>query len=1325
MNGMGDGSEAPDPGKNAREVRLALVLNGGVSLAIWIGGVVSEIDSLRRASDAEHFPKVEGTSRLYRRLLGILEETVTIDVIAGASAGGINGILLGAAIFAGKPLPPELRETWIELGDFRTLLRSPSESDPPSLMKGDEVVLKKLNSVLGGLLEGADGKDCKQPHLYLYVTATDLYGYVCQFRDSTDRAFDEFDYRRTFQFKYARPAKDPWEKDVPVVVAQDLLNVMRAVVDFRDPDAVDLLAQAARSTSSFPVAFEPHRLKFPAVGGEATPGSGEADTAAGPAASEWHWMIDGGVLDNQPFNPVLNQIAVLPPGDLPVKRVVAYVVPYVNERGSLDPSAPEKTSALATYGASGAIPRTLSKLQSLDRVTSDRVEQQIANDDTARLWDTLRGRESTQAATALFSAYVRTRDRAVRRTFAQWADPYFRPGDGVLAEDPTSAPRSLKPPPPASVDPHDGIEALPNEPWLPSAPDWEVTEKQWSWGLAPAERAAAWALLSSRRPRGSPPELAALTQARRELASLAGNLIWDIRAEKELFHYAFTAQPDGDVLKRARDAFVSISFRMPVLQERFAKLDAAIVALNDLLPAERRLPRIRDLLHLEVVRNALTVGDPRVPFPFEFLFMSAGVANSLGHQASEPMEKLAGMKLGHFAGFLKRSWRANDWLWGRLDGVEHVLRATLDVERLQELGWQAEQARELAEIAFPSAGPNDPRALSAVGEAWAKSLLRDQQKKEPKADPVLTDEENQHAPKDQFVIALVKAGNRSSDRGYRDRCLQCCRAALAARIQLEILKEDLERVAETAADDADAGTSKLASGFLWASRFFRRNTELLQVGKRELDTADRVALFKALEIGSDEDPVNEISSRLTLDLAAQGAAVGAAMVAGNRSGLPPSVRAPLATLRAITLALSSVVRLLARSPLVGAALIFVLSVLLVWGLVSPGVLLGSLTPALAILVLIGGTALLTIATGTFEQSISTTKRILAFTVLLGVPLAFALTAKWPGVDGVPGWLDRHVSGWAVTLSAALALAAACVAAARGVLEVSRRAHAQGSTSPTRREKELRAENERLAAALKGHAATETTTQGPRPSHPKRAALEPIRGIPLRWIRTILNVYRALVIAALAALALGFTVDRLSGDSPPEGCPTTGCAGIDWKHVADERRGTFLIVALILVFLLSAAIVELVLPQLQKRLGRPHPVAQYEATLLGSRGRRLLSLLRLPFILSIFDDRVECRQPGVIKRGPTETIRYQQVAQVVVHRGVLWSGLTVETIAGGGFRIDGLRKKDAEAAKAALDSRVASASGPDHGAQLEKLKSLYAAGVLTDTEFAAAERRLLN
>ena len=53
-----------------REIRLALVLNGGVSLAIWIGGVVAEIDRARRAGLGPP-AKADEIVDVYRELLDL------------------------------------------------------------------------------------------------------------------------------------------------------------------------------------------------------------------------------------------------------------------------------------------------------------------------------------------------------------------------------------------------------------------------------------------------------------------------------------------------------------------------------------------------------------------------------------------------------------------------------------------------------------------------------------------------------------------------------------------------------------------------------------------------------------------------------------------------------------------------------------------------------------------------------------------------------------------------------------------------------------------------------------------------------------------------------------------------------------------------------------------------------------------------------------------------------------------------------------------------------------------------------------------------------
>ena len=82
---------------DAEVVRLALVLNGGVSLAVWIGGVTHELDRLRRAFEMEQ-------TSTYARLLRALGCVVRIDVIGGASAGGLNGAMLASAIAYGRSL---------------------------------------------------------------------------------------------------------------------------------------------------------------------------------------------------------------------------------------------------------------------------------------------------------------------------------------------------------------------------------------------------------------------------------------------------------------------------------------------------------------------------------------------------------------------------------------------------------------------------------------------------------------------------------------------------------------------------------------------------------------------------------------------------------------------------------------------------------------------------------------------------------------------------------------------------------------------------------------------------------------------------------------------------------------------------------------------------------------------------------------------------------------------------------------------------------------------------------------------------------------------
>src|SRR3954451_22234482 len=98
----------------AQEVRFATVMTGGVSLAIWMGGVARELNLLDQASrQREAAATVPGEQldpadqegrRRYLALLDLLDVVVRIDVLSGTSAGGINAGLLGTCHATGWDL---------------------------------------------------------------------------------------------------------------------------------------------------------------------------------------------------------------------------------------------------------------------------------------------------------------------------------------------------------------------------------------------------------------------------------------------------------------------------------------------------------------------------------------------------------------------------------------------------------------------------------------------------------------------------------------------------------------------------------------------------------------------------------------------------------------------------------------------------------------------------------------------------------------------------------------------------------------------------------------------------------------------------------------------------------------------------------------------------------------------------------------------------------------------------------------------------------------------------------------------------------------------
>src|SRR5262249_2941816 len=133
-----------------KELRIALVCFGGVSLAVYMHGITKEILKLARASSAvhgiidrarrraAHFSDVRDkndpehdTEAVYFDLLRdigrAVELRIIVDIIAGASAGGINAAMLARALSRDLPMG-RLRDLWLEKADVTEMIAAQSRA---------------------------------------------------------------------------------------------------------------------------------------------------------------------------------------------------------------------------------------------------------------------------------------------------------------------------------------------------------------------------------------------------------------------------------------------------------------------------------------------------------------------------------------------------------------------------------------------------------------------------------------------------------------------------------------------------------------------------------------------------------------------------------------------------------------------------------------------------------------------------------------------------------------------------------------------------------------------------------------------------------------------------------------------------------------------------------------------------------------------------------------------------------------------------------------------------------------------------------------------
>lgn len=317
----------PAPVPVDREIRFALAMNGGVSLAVWIGGVSDEVLRLCVAgSAADGFgldaPAPERSWSVYQQLCWAAHARVRVDVMSGASAGGMNAVFLALAWLYQKRDLGELRDLWLSAGDIAALLRDPLDADATSLMMGDDYFLPRLEEALRSLATG-EARDVVDAPLDVTLTATSMVGLPKRYAQKYGDPVEEQDHRVTMRFRHRMEQDD--------LATNDPAERERIV---------QRLARACRSTASFPGAFEPSLAAVSGPSGDGPRGAFARNQVNVPGET---WVIDGGTLVNLPVEEALAAVFEMPATGA-VRRVFAMIVP--------DPSV--ATPADASKGAGDA-----------------------------------------------------------------------------------------------------------------------------------------------------------------------------------------------------------------------------------------------------------------------------------------------------------------------------------------------------------------------------------------------------------------------------------------------------------------------------------------------------------------------------------------------------------------------------------------------------------------------------------------------------------------------------------------------------------------------------------------------------------------------------------------------------------------------------------------------------------------------------------------------------------------------------------------------------------------------------------------------------------
>ena len=358
---------------HGRALRIALAMKGGLSLAVWIGGAIAELDVLRRIriyrdgerprallyhighhvdAAGDSAPLVDRAEHYARYLASRGYDHVEFDVLAGASAGGLNGVLYATAQRAGVGFDTIL-DTWLTTGSAWGLLQTGSPTSFDSVMRGDTYFWPEVAKAIDTIAR--DKQYCDR--LRAHQVVIDLSATLIDAVDSSDRTTSE----GRAQFRFVGDDDDRG-------VAGRAIPDRRTATSHDYATDVARIAYAARTTSSFPAMFEPALIYSGSTalenehGWERPMQAGDVRAVDAPdmrmvfnahradATTHPFRVVDGGLLDNIPIDRALNAVRDLP-AEEHIHRAIIYLDPSPKETAALfrRPTAYEAARPTLTY----------------------------------------------------------------------------------------------------------------------------------------------------------------------------------------------------------------------------------------------------------------------------------------------------------------------------------------------------------------------------------------------------------------------------------------------------------------------------------------------------------------------------------------------------------------------------------------------------------------------------------------------------------------------------------------------------------------------------------------------------------------------------------------------------------------------------------------------------------------------------------------------------------------------------------------------------------------------------------------------------------------